>query len=252
MKTKLKLLTIISLALFVTGGAWVYAEVTNEKIRACVNKMGNVRILTDSGFFKKCLPREESISWNVTGPQGPQGPAGSPTWDEERIAELEARVAALEGTTPEDPPEEPGDHEDGLYAEIVLTDAERIVTDQSEYGEFTIKFDLTAYGDDYFVSATSTDALMFRVTNDTGSNVEGSIVSARTSTADIEGNSYRVNEGETETFTLNIAVVPNETGFVRAVLDTVQYGETSELPFGHTHNVEPAEDFRTDYIAIVL
>lgn len=53
-------------------------------------------------------PQGEKGEKGDTGSQGPQGPAGEPSWDEQRIAALEARVAELEQAVfPPTPPQSP-------------------------------------------------------------------------------------------------------------------------------------------------
>lgn len=52
------------------------------------NQIDNIQIIPG--------PQGEKGEKGDVGPQGPQGPAGEPSWDEQRIADLEARVAELE------------------------------------------------------------------------------------------------------------------------------------------------------------
>ena len=62
-------------ALAATGfGAYAAASGGNT-INACAMKVtGQLRISPDG----KCLPSEQAIQWNQTGPPGPPGPAGPP------------------------------------------------------------------------------------------------------------------------------------------------------------------------------
>lgn len=253
------LVLAVAVAALSIGATWTYANLTATTINACISKIGTVRILAD-GAPLKCMKTERLLSWNIMGPKGdvgPMGPQGVPGvgWDESRFAALEARTTALEAT-PSDPPTDPEDpgesHEDGLFAEIVSTDAESVIRDDGkDYAQFTIKLDLTAYGDDYFVSATSTDALGLSVRGDAGAVAHGIVSSARSSTADKEGDAFRINEGETETFTLTIAFIPDSIGFYFARLEHVQYGDTATTPVGTTLMLEPVEDYETDYTAVM-
>lgn len=86
-------------------GTWTYIQAEGGVITVCVNNDGTMNMI-GTGFRKAhCDHSQQLISWNIhglkgdTGPQGPAGPQGhdgQPSWDENRIIELENRVAALE------------------------------------------------------------------------------------------------------------------------------------------------------------
>jgi hypothetical protein len=349
------------IALVVAGvsvaGSWAYAGLATSTINVCVSKIGLVRVIPD-GQPVKCMKNEKLLSWNNTGPQGEQGPkgdqgiqgeqgpAGSPSWDESRIAALEARVAALEGSEEDTTPPtiqnvqvydltttsgtlvwstseyatmqtilKPSpfgegcdttcvdlsnsivsngnshslivtgllqDHEyyfrqiatdlagntsmvytslrtlasetgqAGVVAEIVSTDttANAGENNSNDYAVYKVKFDLTAYEDDFFV-ATNAGAITYHVENGDGVTVSTTTVSSMASTATQEvGGAFRVNEGETETFTLSISLNPDVTGMYRIQLDSLTYGNTATVPTDMTHMFVPAEDFRTDYVLL--
>ncbi len=59
-------------ALALSGSAAAQQE--NEAVHACKHPNGGwVRLVQTAG---SCRPREQAVSWNVTGPAGPEGPAG--------------------------------------------------------------------------------------------------------------------------------------------------------------------------------
>ena len=72
-------------------GLWMYSQAENSQITACATKTGNLYLIGDSFLRKECKRNDVPISWNKQG------------WDEARIIELEARIAALEALHPEEP-----------------------------------------------------------------------------------------------------------------------------------------------------
>ena len=78
-------------------GSWILINAAdNNSIIACVNKLGSLRIVASEAA---CRRGETPLSWNKQGPRGDKGDSGapgSPSWNEERIATLEARIAELE------------------------------------------------------------------------------------------------------------------------------------------------------------
>jgi hypothetical protein len=145
---------------------------------------------------------------------------------------------------------------EGIFAEIVSTDEEVQVktiggTEQDE-ATFELVFDVTAFDDTFYISATSAAATVFgyRVEDGSGADVATSTHAAVSSTATKEGDSYRVNSGDTETFTLTVTLNPDVSGFYRVELDTIKYGTSAAAPGGATHNAQPDEDFETDNVNV--
>ena len=103
---------------------------------------------------------------------------------------------------------------------ITATDITKTASStDTEYAKFVVTFKVTADGDDVYVAST-TDAIAHTLL---GISVAGS---ALTSTADkaASGN-YRVNDGETETFTYTVETVVG-TGTYQLVMDTFEFGTT--------------------------
>ncbi len=142
-------------------------------------------------------------------------------------------------------------YSEGIFAEIVSVDETKTAGDNNDndVGDFEIKFDLTAFDDTFYVSATTTDVFAFVVEDGAGvaSTTETAAANAAiTSTATKEGDAYRIDSGDTETFTLTITVNPSSDDFYRAQLNTVEYGATAATPYGTIHTASPDEDFETD------
>jgi len=140
----------------------------------------------------------------------------------------------------------------------------------NDYTTLTIKFDVTAYGEDAYIPSVTTATLGTASASSTYSAAlaDGVIVHVQssdsdiasstpsvtlTSTADEESNSFKVKEGSgnTETFTLKVVVSNFGTGDldnanVRAILQGVNFADTNSATgdFIFTSNVT---DIKTDY-----
>jgi hypothetical protein len=196
-------ITAVVLVVFV--GTNVFAAVTGNTITACVAKNGTLML---SNSNTKCQKGQTLLSWNIqgakgdTGAQGPQGelgaqgetgpigsqglrgeqgPAGSPSWDENRIATLEARIVELEtlhDTEGDGDPVDPGvdsspETEDQLYIKSSTEnpDATTLVVEEDAESDWNtvFVFDLEARGSD-----VTLDTLVVRA--DTGGAVTTQVV----------------------------------------------------------------------------
>ena len=141
----------------------------------------------------------------------------------------------------------------GIYAEIVSTDADTkdAGTDVNNLGEFIIKFDVTAFEDTYYLSATNTAAYDVDIYKDGVATTTPAYSMAISSTKTKTNNAYRIDEGQTETITLTISYEPGAAANYTAKLVTVDYGALESAPLDQTaHTVAPAADFETDPIYI--
>jgi hypothetical protein len=99
----------------------------------------------------------------------------------------------------------------------------------ASYGTFTLKFAVTASGDDVYVpktvaldSASSTYAGVHIV--NTGDSFSGDATASLTSTAKSYSNDfYVIRDGDTETFTVSATLNPDTAGAYQLGLDAVQY-----------------------------
>ena len=138
----------------------------------------------------------------------------------------------------------------GIAVEGVST-SQAVVTPGSSasdtYGTYTIRFEVTALEDDAFIATTSDTSGTVGVTY----NINGSSFTAEsesavlTSTADLQNGFYRVDEGETETFTLTVTLNPADAGTFSVELESIRFND--EASFTDSGN----QDFETDplYIA---
>lgn len=145
----------------------------------------------------------------------------------------------------------------GFMVEAVSTAQAVTTTDplSSSYGTYTIKFDVTAdeddpiYVDDTASNSSSTAAVVFNIL---GSSYTGTTSATLVSTADMTSGVYRVDAGDTETFTLTVVLDPSAAGQYRVEVDTVRYGtSTGASAYALTYDVSTDDaDFETDNINI--
>lgn len=141
-----------------------------------------------------------------------------------------------------------GVYDAGIMVEFVSadTDVNPGVATVPDQGIFTITFDVTAFDTDAFIDASS-------ITDEAGGAtyqdilVNGAVgTGILTSSADTAANStYRVREGDTETFTLTM----NGTGanaFANGVLESVLWATTA-IDGDQVYNFD-MNDYHTDYV----
>lgn len=97
-------------------------------------------------------------------------------------------------------------------------------------GKFTFVFNVTAYGDTFYISedeAFSLGANGSHTTTPTvegGGTVTGVIMS---SNASLTSGAYRINEGQTRQFTVEVFVTVGADGVQRVTLPAIEYGSTT-------------------------
>lgn len=120
---------------------------------------------------------------------------------------------------------------DGISVEEVSTSYIASNDSETVFGnEYTIKFSVTSFGEDAYIlkgattTATST-GVQFAIVNP----ISGSTISSDlSSTADLTGGSYLVQEGQTETFTLKVTVengATSSTNYVGVKLAEVNFSD---------------------------
>jgi Putative peptidoglycan binding domain len=141
----------------------------------------------------------------------------------------------------------------GIFAEIVSTDVDTKNGPGGDdtLGEFIIKFDVTAFEDDYYLSATNTaayDVSILQAGTASSTAVKSIAIS---STAAKNNNAYLIADGDTETVTLTITFEPGFAANYSALLNSVDFGDLESAPLNQTaHEASPAEDFETDPVFI--
>lgn len=147
---------------------------------------------------------------------------------------------------------------DGIEVEVTDTTATATVVDGSDndYATYTIEVEITAVGDDAFISQTATSAYTFEIENASDGSTLGSSTATTTtisSSADTTGGAYRVNEGDTETFTFTMTLNPSavsEGSSFRAQLLTILFGDVSSDTDASTWTATPENDYETNGVLI--
>ena len=128
-----------------------------------------------------------------------------------------------------------------------------VATTSDDLGQFTLKFDATAAGDDITVPAkaaqvgSTTEGVLYQVIDAaTGKPAKkGTYTASLFSSADRTGTMYVVNEGETESFTVTVMFDPTVTGMYKVQLVSL-VTSTSGPKFAF----KPAADFSSDALMI--
>ena len=136
-----------------------------------------------------------------------------------------------------------------------LARVETLNTVSSSYGEYTIKFKVTALDDDAYIS-TTTDAntaadegVAFTITG--SGTFTGTSTQLLTSTADVSGGFFVVDEGSSETFTLTVTLDPAASGIFEVDLSTITFNEAASYVTPSIFTVDADdEDFQTDPVNI--
>jgi peptidoglycan hydrolase-like protein with peptidoglycan-binding domain len=161
---------------------------------------------------------------------------------------------------------------DGIQVEMnsVSKSDTTVDSDNNDYTTLTIKFDVTAFGEDAYVrnvitNTVASSSLVLTAptaaqgvgiainSNDSDINATGTKSVTLTSTADEETNSFKVEEGETETFTAQVVVTNGSGGgldaaSVRAILTGVGFAATDSSSNGdYTVFTSNVTDIKTDY-----
>ena len=127
------------------------------------------------------------------------------------------------------------------------------------YGTYTLKFDVTADGDDIFVpktvASTSAASTTAGVVIDTSINgaFSGTSTASMSTTADSQNaNYYVVHDGDTETFTVTYTLDPSATGTFAVGLDQVRFATDSSTLTGlQTLEIDQTKsEFKTDALSI--
>jgi hypothetical protein len=123
-------------------------------------------------------------------------------------------------------------------------------------GGFTIEFEVSAFGDDLYISnsisrgeVVGVDGLNYSIVTGGTATTSGAVVSSFSSTADEQDGYFVVQEGETQTFTLEVYYDPENSNSYRLQLHSINYNTVPSVP-NKSQIFEPIEDFRTDYLTI--
>jgi hypothetical protein len=130
-------------------------------------------------------------------------------------------------------------------------------TTTDDSGTFVLKFEVTAFEADLFVNKTAasgtamgTVGVNYLVTDGSGSAVSvGTPTQSLSSSASTEGGQYKIDQGETETFTLTVSLDPSATGFYGVQVYSLNFKTAAGDPVTQQKAL-PAEDYESDPLEI--
>lgn len=140
-------------------------------------------------------------------------------------------------------------------SEHFIENSDATTTDNE--GEFQIEFEITAFESDFWIEKSAvrgtgetTSGVTFVIEGSDGSTIEdGTYAAVLTSTADIEDNAFRVDEGETEHFALTVVFDPEISGFYTVQLYGVNASTNGGLEVTQQRAL-PESDFETNPLSI--
>ena len=130
-------------------------------------------------------------------------------------------------------------------------------TTEDDEGVFTIEFEVTAFEQDVYIdnsasrgTTTSSAGVNYILEDSSGDEVTAGDVSANLdSSADVVDGRFRIQEGQTETFTLTVVYDPSTTGFYKLQLYTINYNDTSDDPDTYQRAL-PESRYETESLSI--
>ncbi len=144
----------------------------------------------------------------------------------------------------------------GISLDLVSTDAESSndTGALNDTGTFTIKFKVTAVGDDVYLATTVAAGYTY-VVDDSGSATTGGVSAVVVNNTDADfdstGNMWLIEEGETETITLTVirTAPPSDAGLYRVSLTGVLWDITADTSPTYTYSSN-MDDFKTEYVSL--
>lgn len=121
-----------------------------------------------------------------------------------------------------------------------------------DYATFKLVLDVTAFEQEVFISTNQATSVVAAIVDGAGSVVAGTSTVVITSSADVEGGSFKINEGETETVTITVTFDAATAGSAaRLQLTSLKFDETDTATPAQTWSAQPASDYRTDIETLV-
>lgn len=126
-----------------------------------------------------------------------------------------------------------------------------------DYGTFKVKVDITAFEEDIFISQTAALAFTSQFENASNAAVIATSSTADASsttmsistTADTDNGQYRINEGDTESFTFTTTIDPgnaHQGKSIRMQLLSINFGNDNVNVEESSWSAAPAADYETD------
>jgi hypothetical protein len=142
-------------------------------------------------------------------------------------------------------------YSEGIFAEInsITETSKSDGTVDDAIGTYKFVVDITAFEDTFYIDATSTSVWGITVLEADGDTATPTPSIVVTSTASKESSTgYRIDDGDTESFTVTVTFDPAVADNYQVTLDSVEYGDTAASPFGEDYSFTPVEDYESDYL----
>jgi hypothetical protein len=137
---------------------------------------------------------------------------------------------------------------DGTSAAVTTGD-----NDDDDYATFEIELEVTAFEQDVFINTNPATSITYSITDGAGTATSsGSRTVTLTSTGDESGGYFEINEGETETITLEVTYDPSVTTSTAArvnLLTVIFDADGGSLD--QTWTAVPSTTYRTSVVTIV-
>ncbi len=123
-----------------------------------------------------------------------------------------------------------------------------------DYATFEVEVEVTAFEQDVRISTNVATSVAYTIVDGAGVVVGGTSTPVLTSTADENGGYFEINEGETETITLQVTFDATTAGAAaRLVFGSITFDELGTLVTTDdtTQTLLPVTDYRSDVVTLV-
>ncbi len=121
-----------------------------------------------------------------------------------------------------------------------------------DYATFEITVDVTAFEQDVYISTNVATSVSYSIVDGAGATVAGTDTPVLTSTADETNGFFVINEGETESVTLQVTFdATSANSAARLLLNSISFDEAEDTTPDQTQTTLPATDYRTSVVTLV-
>jgi len=139
---------------------------------------------------------------------------------------------------------------EGINAEVTSSSATKTVEDTAlDVAELKLVVDVEAFEENAFIDE-AVAGFNYSIVDSAGTNLGTVGVASLSSNAKQEGLRYRIDENDTESFTLAVSYQPAAAGSFRLVLNSIDFYATNAGGSATTYNTLPVEDYRTEFVNI--
>lgn len=144
-------------------------------------------------------------------------------------------------------------HTKGIVVKPITksTDITSVSGATNDYATFSMKLEVTAFGQDVYLSTNVAEAIAYQLEDNTGAIIPGTGTAVLDSNAREQGNFFLINEGETRTINLQVTYLPGVSmTTARMQLLNINFNESASAP-SQTWSANPASTYETETKTIV-